>query len=352
MSRTAKVRIGDRALGDGEPCFVIAEAGVNHNGDLRLAKKLVGLAKEAGADAVKFQTFRAEDVATAGAGKADYQIRTTGAGESQLEMIRKLELSAGDCREIASCCRERDIMFLSTPFDPGSADLLEEIGVAAYKIASGEITNFPLLRHVARKGKPVILSSGMSTLQEVENAVRCIEGEGQRRIVLLHCTSNYPASAGSVNLKAIATLKRAFGYPVGFSDHTEGIMASVLAAARGACIVEKHFTVDRSMPGPDHRASLEPEELKALVKAIRDAGAMMGDGIKRPAPEEENTRRVARRSVVADTDIEVGTVIGESMLNVKRPGTGIEPAMIGEIVGKMARRHIRKDTLIGWDMIE
>jgi N,N'-diacetyllegionaminate synthase len=352
MNRTIKVRIGDRALGNGEPCFVIAEAGVNHNGDLRLAKKLVDIAKEAGADAVKFQTFRAEDVVTAGAGKADYQKRMTGAEESQLEMIRKLELAAGDNREIASHCRERDIMFLSTPFDPGSVDLLEEIGVAAYKIASGEITNFPLLRHIARKGKPVILSSGMSTLREVEKAVRCIECEGQHRIVLLHCTSNYPASVGSVNLKAIDTIRKAFGYPVGFSDHTEGIMASVLAASMGACIVEKHFTVDRDMSGPDHRASLEPAELKALVKAIRDARAMMGDGIKRPDREEENTRRVARRSVVAGTDIEEGTVIGENMLSVKRPGTGIEPALMGEVVGKVARRRIGKDTLIGWEMIE
>jgi N-acetylneuraminate synthase/N,N'-diacetyllegionaminate synthase len=352
MNRTAEVRIGDRAVGDGEPCFVIAEAGVNHNGDLRLAKKLVDIAKEAGADAVKFQTFRAEDVVTASASKADYQKRTTGAGESQFEMIRKLELAGGDYREIASYCLEKDIVFLSTPFDSGSVDLLEEIGVAAYKIASGEITNFPLMRHIARKGKPVILSSGMSTLREVEKAVRCIEGEGQRRIVLLHCTSNYPASAGSVNLKAIDTLRKAFGYPVGFSDHTEGIMASVLAASMGACIVEKHFTVDRGMPGPDHQASLEPAELKALVKAIRDARTMMGDGIKRPAREEESIRRVARRSVVAGTDIEEGAVIGENMLNVKRPGTGIEPALMGEVVGKVARRRIPKDTLIGWEMIE
>lgn len=345
------VLIGDRLVGGGEPCFVIAEAGVNHNGDLALARKLICEAKEAGADAVKFQTFRTGDLVTPEAGLAGYQRKAAGAPESQYELLKKLELGEGQFEKLAAYSRKKGILFISSPFDLASVDLLERIGVPAYKIASGEITNLPLLRHVARTGKPVILSSGMATLGEVETAVRCLERAGLSRLVLLHCTSNYPASAGSVNLRALATLRAAFGYPVGYSDHTEGILASVLAASLGACVVEKHFTLDRSLPGPDHRASLEPVRLKALVEAIRQARTMLGDGVKRPAPEEEDVRQVVRKSLVAGTAIEEGAVLEERMVCLKRPGTGLGPWQLADVLGKTAVRRIEKDELLSWSLL-
>ncbi len=341
-----RVKIGNIWLGEGEPCFIIAEAGVNHNGDVNLAKKLIDVAREADADAVKFQTFRAEELVTETAEKADYQKETTSPEESQFNMIKKLELTGSDFEKISTYAQKKDILFLSSPFDNGSADLLEELGVPAFKIPSGEITNFPLLQYIARKHKPVILSTGMSTLDEVAAALKVIRGEGTEEIVLLHCVSSYPAKIVDTNLRAMATLKETFKLPVGLSDHTLGITIPIAAVALGACVIEKHFTLDKNLPGPDHKASLEPEELKEMVASIRDVEKAMGDGVKRPTKEEKATRKVARRSIVAKVDIAKGVVITGEMLAIRRPGTGIEPGNLGMVIGKRAKRQIMSDELI------
>jgi N-acetylneuraminate synthase len=334
----------------GNRTFIIAEAGVNHNGDINLAKKLIGAAKDAGADAVKFQTFKAEKVVIKNAEKAEYQKETTGIGESQYDMIKKLELTEYDFKELAEYAKKKGILFLSSPFDKGSVDLLDGLDVPAFKIASGEITNFTLLKYIAKKEKPIILSTGMSTLGEVEDALNVIRSEGVEKVILLHCVSNYPARIEDVNLGAMETLKQAFKIPVGFSDHTLGITASIAAVALGACVIEKHFTLDRNLPGPDHKASLEPDELKEMIKGIRNVEKALGDGIKRPTKDEVAIKRVARRSIVARVDIHRGTIITEDMLDVKRPGMGIEPKYIERIIGKRAKINIKKDELITWSM--
>lgn len=345
-----KIRIGNKLIGEGEPCFIIAEAGVNHNGDIKLAKKLIEVAKKAGADAVKFQTFKAESIVVKDAQKAEYQKETTGEG-SQYEMIKSLELSKEEFGELAEYARKKDIMFLSSPFDKESVDLLHELDVPAFKIGSGEITNFPLLRYVAKKGKPIILSTGMATLGEVEEALNVIRSEGVEDVILLHCVSNYPAKIEEINLRAMRTLKCAFKLPVGFSDHTLGITVPIAAVALGACVIEKHFTLDRNLPGPDHRASLKPNELKEMVKAIREVERALGDGIKRPTADEEEVKKVVRRSIVAKVDIPEGVIIMEDMLDIKRPGIGIEPKYMKTIIDRKARKEIKKDELITIDKI-
>ncbi|MCJ7791209.1 MAG: N-acetylneuraminate synthase [Dehalococcoidia bacterium] len=347
----AEVKIGNKWIGDNKPCFIIAEAGVNHNGDVNLAKRLIDVAKRAGADAVKFQTFRAENVVTANAGKANYQKETTGNGESQLEMLKKLELAERDFGELFTYSREKGVIFLSSPFDKESADLLDELGVPAFKIASGEITNFPLLKHVARKKKLIILSTGMSTLGEIEEALGVLRKEGAEEIILLHCVSCYPAASEDINLRAMDTLRRAFKLPVGLSDHTLGIAIPIAAVALGACVIEKHFTLDRYFPGPDHRVSLEPGELKHMVKAIRDVEKALGDGVKKPAEEEKENKELVRRSLVAKVDIAEGTMLAEEMLDIKRPAGGIEPKYIGLVVGRRAKKDIAKDSLIMWEEV-
>jgi N,N'-diacetyllegionaminate synthase len=347
-----KVKIADRLIGEGEPCFVIAEAGVNHNGDINLAKKLIDTASEAGADAVKFQTYKAEELVTRDAEKAGYQKETTSTDESQYDMIKKLELSANDFRELCRFAGEKDIIFLSSPFDKGSVDLLDELGVPAYKVPSGEITNFPLLRYIAGKKKPIILSTGIATLEEIGEALEAIKAEGGDDIVLLHCISSYPAKIGDMNLRAMASLREAFKLPVGLSDHSLGITVPVAAAALGACVIEKHFTLDRNLAGPDHRASLEPEELKKMVAAVRDVERAMGDGIKRPAKDEEDSKRVGRRSIFARVDIPRGTVITEAMLAIKRPGTGLEPKFLNDVIGKRTRHELKKDDPVRLWMLE
>jgi len=344
------IKIGNKLIGEEEPCFIIAEAGVNHNGSVELAKKLIDAAKDAGADAVKFQTFKAESVVVKDAQKAEYQKETTGEG-SQYEMIKKLELAEEDFRELADYAEKKDIMFLSSPFDKESVDLLYELDVPAFKVGSGEITNFPLLRYIAKKRKPIILSTGMSTLGEIEEALDVIRSEGVEDIILLHCVSNYPARIEDVNLRAMGTLKQAFKLPVGFSDHTLGITAPIAAVALGACVIEKHFTLDRNLPGPDHKASLEPDELKEMVKAIREVEKALGNGIKKPTKEEEKIKKVARRSIVAKVDISKGAIITEDMLDVKRPGTGIEPKYLKFIIGRKAKEDIKKDDVIRFEMI-
>ncbi|MDO8840801.1 N-acetylneuraminate synthase [Methanocalculus sp.] len=346
------ITIGQRIIGNNKPTFIIAEAGVNHNGSPELARELIDAAAQAGADAVKFQTFHAESVVTSTADKADYQKHTTSSDESQYEMIKKLELSDDTFRELSVYAEKKGIIFLSTPFDEESVDLLDEIGVPAFKIPSGEITNFPLLKKIAEKPKPIILSTGMATLGEVEEAVAYLRKHGAQELILLHCTTSYPAPIHSVNLRAMETLHCAFKVPVGYSDHTEGITIPIAAVAMGAQVIEKHFTLDRSLSGPDHLASLEPDELKAMVQAIRDVERAFGNGVKRPSEEEEAIKFVARKSIVANKDIPKGERLREDALTIKRPGTGIEPKYVERVSQMKARSTISKDQVITWDMVE
>jgi N,N'-diacetyllegionaminate synthase len=345
-SSTGIIRIGSRSVGHGEPAFIIAEAGVNHNGDLQLAKKLVDAAVAAGADAVKFQTFRAEELVSATAPKARYQMETAGTAESQLEMIRRLELPPEAHHELNEYCKSRQILFLSTPFDAQSADLLENLNMLAYKVPSGEITNWPFLEHIASKLKPVILSTGMSDLGEVDGAIRVLRSAGCSELAVLHCTSSYPATAANSNLRAMQTLAESFQVPVGLSDHTLGVEIPLAAVALGGCIIEKHFTLNKSLAGPDHQASLEPNELRFLVGAIRNVESAMGDGIKRPNSSEEDVRNVARRSILTRHLIPQGALIAKDMLVFKRPGTGIPPSKLSIVVGRRAAREIPADTLM------
>jgi N,N'-diacetyllegionaminate synthase len=349
MTRT--VTLAGRAIGPGHPVFVIAEAGVNHDGDLEVARQLVDVAVHAGADAVKFQTFAAERLATLDAPKADYQKETTGTAQSQYDMLRRLELSADAHRALVLRCRERGVLFLSSPFDEESADFLEELGVAAFKVPSGEVTNLPFLAHVARKRRPLILSTGMSTLEEVAAAVETVRGAGDPPLVLLHCVSNYPADPGTANLRAMATLAERFQVPVGFSDHTLGVAVSLAAVALGACVVEKHVTLDRGRPGPDHRASLDPQELQALVAGTRQVEAALGDGRKQPAPSEAAVAAVARKSLVAARDLPAQTRLTADAIASRRPGTGLSPALRDQLVGRVLRVAVRKGTLLSLEML-
>jgi N,N'-diacetyllegionaminate synthase len=323
--------------------FIIAEAGVNHNGRLSTALRLVAAAKRAGADAVKFQTFKAERIASAGAALAPYQRRRLGRAGSQLDMIRKLELSAGDHERIIARCRKLGIVFMSTPFDEDSADLLARLGLRRFKIPSGEITNKGLLQHVASKGFPMILSTGMADLAEVAKAVRWIREKSRAPLTLLHCVTEYPAPVDQINLKAMATLRKAFRLPVGYSDHTPGIDVAVAAAALGACVIEKHLTLDREMPGPDHAASLEPAEFKAMVDSVRRAESALGDGLKRPAACELRNRIAARRSLVAASDLPAGHRLGRADIEVKRPGGGLAPELLDRTIGRRLRRAVKRD---------
>lgn len=331
-------------------CFIIAEAGVNHNGSVELAKELVNAAKEAGADAVKFQTFKTKNLVTKDARKAEYQIKNSGE-ESQYEMIKKLELSPDEFWEIAKYAEDKGIIFLSSPFDAESVDLLDKIDIPAFKIASGEITNFPLLKCIAKKQKPVILSTGMSTIGEVEEALNLIEKYNDD-IILMHCLTNYPAKKEDANLNVIKTLEYTFKRPVGFSDHTSGIEMSVAAVALGSCVIEKHFTIDKNLPGPDHKASLEPHELSEMVKAIRNIEKGLGNGIKKPTDDEIKIKKLVRKSIVAKEDILKGSILTEEMLEIKRPGTGIEPKYLDELVGKELIEDIKKDDLLKWNQLK
>jgi len=341
-----------RLIDPDRPCFIIAEAGVNHNGRLETGLALVEAAARAGADAVKFQTFKAERLAGPLAPKAPYQARTTGGAESQQEMLQRLELGRSEHEALLAKCGEEGIEFMSTPFDEPSADLLEGLGVALYKLPSGELTNLAFLAHVARKGKPMILSTGMADLSEVEAAVESVRAAGNPPLVLLHCLSAYPAKPEEVNLRAMETMARAFGLPVGFSDHSLGLEIALAARALGARVIEKHFTLDRTMEGPDHAASLEPAELAALVRGIRKVEAALGHGRKEPAPSEAETAAVVRKSLVAARDIPAGTALTPEMVALKRPGTGLPPGMGPRIVGRTALRLIREGELISLEMLK
>jgi N,N'-diacetyllegionaminate synthase len=345
------VEIAGRPVGPGQPCFIIAEAGVNHNGSLEMAHKLVDVAVQAGADAVKFQTFKTERLVTPDASKAEYQRQTTDAAESQYDMLRQLELSPKVHQELMAHCLEKSILFMSTPFGEESADLLDDLGVAVFKVPSGEITHLSFLTHIARYGKPMIVSTGMSYLGEVEAAVRAIEQAGNSKLVLLHCVSNYPADSVDVNLRAMHTLATAFGVPVGYSDHTLGIEVALAAVALGACVIEKHFTLDRNQVGPDHRASLEPDELRRLVQGIRTVEAALGHGRKEPVDSEVDTAAVARKSLVAAQDIPAGATLTPEMVAIKRPGTGLPPTMHPHVVGRIARTVIPAGTLLTWELL-
>jgi N,N'-diacetyllegionaminate synthase len=346
------IRINARKIGDDEPCYIIAEAGVNHNGDINLAKKLIKAAAKSGADAVKFQTFTADSIATKTAGKAAYQKKSSDASESQYAMLKRLELSLDAFTILADYAKKNNIEFLSSPFDCKSAELLESIGISAYKIPSGEITNIPLLEQIGSYKKPVILSTGMANMDEIRDGISVIRRGGAKEVILLHCVTSYPAPLESANLKMITTLYNTFKVPVGFSDHTQGIVASLLARALGACVIEKHFTLDRKMPGPDHKASLEPAELTDLVQNVRLAESALGDGVKSISKTEAAIRKIARKSLVAATVIPNGTRITRDMIDMKRPGTGIEIKYLKRVMGKRACKVIKKDTVLQWDMLQ
>jgi len=328
--------------------FIIAEAGVNHNGSIDIAKELIDVAVEAGADAVKFQTFKAEKSISRKAQKANYQKKTTHAEESQYDMVKKLELDVSTHKELMSYCLKKDIMFLSTPFDHDSIDLLHELGLKIFKIPSGEITNLPYLRHIGKFNNEIIISTGMADIGEIEDALDILvnAGTNKNNITVLHCNTEYPTPISDVNLKAMQTIGNTFKIRVGYSDHTLGIEVPIAAAALGADVIEKHFTLDRNMEGPDHKASLEPAELKEMVIAIRNIEKALGDGIKKPSKSETPNKLIARKSIVAKRAIKKGEILNEDNLTIKRPGNGISPMRWDEILGTVAQKDYEEDDLI------
>jgi N,N'-diacetyllegionaminate synthase len=328
--------------------FIIAEAGVNHNGSIEIAKKMIEVAKECGADAVKFQTFKAEKVISKYAPKAEYQKQTTGETDSQLEMVKKLELSFDDFIVLKEYCDKLNIMFLSTPFDFESIDFLDDLGLEIFKIPSGEITNLPYLEKIGKLGKKVILSTGMADLGEIEDALDILTSCGTKKedITILHCNTEYPTPYENVNLLAMLTIKEALKVKVGYSDHTLGIEVPIAAVALGASVTEKHFTLDKKMEGPDHKASLEPHELKAMIDAIRNIEKSLGNGIKKPSKSELKNKDIVRKSIVAKRKIKKGEIFTENNITVKRPGNGISPMRWYEVLGKVALKDYKEDELI------
>ena len=347
-----QITIGQSEVGEKRPTFIIAEAGVNHNGEMPLAKELIDAAAGAGADAIKFQTYITDNLVTGTAEKAAYQTVRDPSTSSQYEMLKNLELSEENFSELSRYAAKNGILFLSTAFDSESLAILSRIGVPAYKIPSGEITNLPYLKEIAARQKPVLLSTGMSTIAEIEEALSCLRTHGCREIILLHCTTSYPTPLDSVNLLVIGALKERFGVPVGYSDHTEGILVPIAAVALGACVIEKHLTLDRNLPGPDHRASVEPAEFSSMVLAIRGVESALGSREKQPQECERENRNVARKSIVAARMIPAGTQLTPALLTIKRPGTGIEPKFLDTLAGKRARTDIKKDSVISSDMVE
>ena len=326
--------------------FIIAEAGVNHNGDLTLAKQLIDEGVNAGVDAVKFQTFKAETLVSKNAQKADYQKNTTDWEESQFEMLKKLELDYEVYEELMTYAQERGVMFLSSAFELASIELLIELGIELFKIPSGEITNLPYLRKIAQTGKKVVLSTGMSTLGDIEKALEVLQESGAADITVLHCNTEYPTPMKDVNLKAMNSIAEAFKVSIGYSDHTLGIEIPIAAVARGAIMIEKHFTLDKSMEGPDHKASLEPKELKAMVEAIRNIEVALGDGVKRLSESEKKNIVIARKSLVAKTSISEGDIFSDKNLTIKRPGTGLSPMEWDNIIGTVSRKSYKEDEVV------
>ena len=323
--------------------FVIAEAGVNHNGSIKLAKKMVDKAVWAGADCVKFQTFKAENLVNKDAKKAEYQIQNTENDDSQLCMLKKLELSYEDFKELKNYCDNSGIMFLSTPFDIESIEFLASIGISIFKIPSGEITNLPYLRTINSYKKEVILSTGMATLSEIQDALNILK---DCKVTLLHCTTQYPCPYEEVNMEAMLTMENEFNLPVGYSDHTQGIVIPIMAVSMGAKVIEKHFTLDKNMEGPDHKASLEPEELKAMISSIRNVEKAFGNGVKEPREAEKKNIEIARKSIVAKCDIKKGEIFTVDNITTKRPATGVSPMKWDEIIGTVAQKDYREDELL------
>ncbi len=347
----ALIKIGDHFVGKGQPVFIIAEAGVNHDGSTEKAKKLIDVAAQAKADAVKFQTFQTDKLLIQALEKCTYQKVGDGEEGSYAEMIRRLEISREMHHELFSYCRQKGILFLSTPFDEGSVDLLDELGVPAFKVDSGNLNNPHLLKHIASKGKPMIISTGMATVGEIDEALNTVYAAGNRQVILLHCTSNYPPQASDVNLQAMKTMRLQFNVPIGYSDHTPGLPVTLAAVGLSAVVIEKHFTLDRSAKGPDHLASLEPQELIDLVKGIRMVSASLGSTQKAPVPAEKEVADSLRRSVVSLGAIPKGTTITREMIAIKRPGNGIPPKFFDLIVGRAAQQDIPADSVISWDQI-
>lgn len=346
MNSTRPVRFKNRVVGQNHPCFVVAEAGVNHNGDIELAKRLVDAAVDARADAVKFQTFAPQNISSDEAPKADYQKTRTGETETMLQMLQRLALPIERFAELKAYCDAAGILFMSTPFDPESVDFLVSVGMPVVKIPSGELTNCFLLRHVAATGLPLFLSTGMATLGEIGIAMDLLRASGSGDVALFQCVSSYPADPASMNLRAIPAMSAAFGVPCGLSDHSQGIELPLAAVALGANMIEKHFTLDRTLPGPDHAMSLEPTELAQMVESIRRVEAALGDGVKRPMPPESEIRAVARRSLAAIRVIEEGEQVGRQDFFALRPGTGLAPAMVEALIGRRARRTIAARALV------
>jgi N-acetylneuraminate synthase/N,N'-diacetyllegionaminate synthase len=347
----ASIQAGNFCIGHGHPVFIIAEGGVNHSGDVDMALRLVEEAKRVGADCVKFQTFKAERVVTEEAPKAAYQLKTTSAKESQVEMLRKLELDEWAYPQLLDACQEEDILFLSTPYNVEDVDFLDNLGVQAFKIASGQAVEPYFVEYVAKKGKPILLSTGMCTLVEVDRAVRVVRGTGNDQIVVLQCTTNYPSAIEDCNLHAMVTMRDALDVLVGYSDHTEGLTAATSSVALGACVVERHFTLDKSLPGPDHSSSSDPDEFVALVRQIRQAELALGSSAKYPCQIEQENALGMRRSIVAKGTIRSGQIITEGMLTFKRPATGLKPDLLPELVGRVATCDIKPDQMLSWEMV-
>ncbi|MBN1280610.1 MAG: N-acetylneuraminate synthase [Candidatus Thermoplasmatota archaeon] len=345
------LHIGTTPIGEKHPCFLIAEAGVNHNGKLTLAKKLVDAAVAAGVNAVKFQTFKAEGVVTEDADVASYAKKNIGNTLTQREMIKQYELSYREFADLKKYCDRKKILFLSTPHSFDAIDFLDDL-VPAFKFGSGDLTNIPALHYAALKKKPMILGTGMATLNEVRTAIRTIHAAGNKQIIALHCTTNYPCPLDQVNLRAMLTMQHTLNCLVGYSDHTNGITVPLMAATLGAVVVEKHFTLKRTMKGPDHQASLEPRELTDMVTAIRHVETILGSYAKKPTSSEKDIMKLVRKSIVANRDIPKGAVIRRAMLDIKRPGTGLQPLQLQHLVGKKATKYIKKDELIRLTMVE
>lgn len=340
------IQVAGRVIGSGHPIFIIADAGVNHNGNVKIAKKLIDAAVFAGVDAVKFQTFSPDILVTKDASQAEYQTKNIGKAESQYDMLDRLKLRREDHKELQTYAKQKGLMFLSTPFSDSDTDFLDELGVPLFKVGSSDTNNIPSLRHIAKKGKPMIVSTGMSTLDEILDAISTIKEAGNSDIVMLHCTTQYPTPMNDVNLRAMLTMQEKCDVLIGYSDHTVGIEVPIAAAALGAVVIEKHHTLTRDMEGPDHKASLEPDELKAMVKGIRNIEKALGIAEKKPSTATMKVAEVAQKSLVAKTNISRGKIITRDDLTIKRPGTGIKPKEIDNIIGKRARVDILADTLI------
>lgn len=328
------------------PVFIIAEAGVNHNGSLENAKKLIDAAFKAGVDAVKFQTFKTENLVSRNTAKAEYQLKTTDKNESQYEMLKNLELDKNAHKELIAYCKKKGLLFLSTPFDLDSIDLMNALDIPILKVPSGEITNYPYLRKIGETKKEVILSTGMSNIDEIEQAIALLKKYGTSKLSLLHCNTEYPTPMSDVNLNVIHTMRERFQLPIGYSDHTVGIEVPIAAATLGAAIIEKHFTLDKNMEGPDHKASLEPSELKNMVRAIRNIELALGKKEKAPTNSERKNIQVARKSIVAKVEIKKGDIFTEGNLTTKRPGSGISPMQWENVIGKPANKNYKVDEMI------